>query len=121
MPLTVINTAVPRTQHLTELLILHLLSRRDGLTEWSLRKEIERMSGGLWRPSWATVSKVSRQMLAEGYLEGRWLDPEGRRRRPMRITGKGRRRLEDLRREFKGVLLGGKRFLDDLCRELYGD
>lgn len=121
VPLTLINISLPSTQALTALLVLHLLDRHPGLTEYELRERIQAMGGGeFWRPSKGTISKVVRDLLREGQLEGDWVDPEGRRKRPLRITDEGKARLRSLKTELHAPIRSGIHMLQRTLREVYG-
>lgn len=121
MGLTAINTQLPSTQRLVALLVLHFIEDSGGgLTAWDLHKKIVSLTGGVfWRPAKSTVTRVIRDFLAGGYLEGEWVHPEGRRRRPLYITEAGRMRLRALREEMREVVLSGRDVFTRLATELY--
>ncbi|MBM3451177.1 MAG: hypothetical protein FJX78_09410 [Armatimonadetes bacterium] len=120
MPLTLINATLPSTQALTSLLVLHYL-QKEVLTEWELRQRIQSLgSERLWRPSAGTVSKVVRDLLAEGQVEGPWVDEEGRRKRPLHLTDAGRARLRVLLGQLRGPIEDGQAFFRQILGDVYG-
>lgn len=124
MPETVLSAIVPSTQGLVALVVLEWVEAESGLTEWDIearfRGKVAARGRALWRPSRGTISKVVRGLLESGYLEGRWVDQEGTRRRPLSITPTGRRRRQALLEQFRDPLHNAKRYFADLCQELYG-
>ncbi len=121
MPPTAINLGIPSAQRLTALLVLHFLEGESGLSEADLLRRIRALGGGdLWVPNKGTVSKVVRGLLAEGYVEGHWVNPEGRRRWALSITEAGRIHLRLLKREFRTRLDAGRWFFERIVQELYG-
>jgi DNA-binding PadR family transcriptional regulator len=121
MPPTAINLGITSAQRLVALLVLHFLEAESGLSEADLLRRIRDLGGeGFWVPNKGTVSKVVRGLIAEGYVEGRWVNPEGRRRWALSITDEGRIHLRVLKREFRKRLDAGRRFFDQAVRELYG-
>jgi len=121
MGLTQINTQLPSTQRLVALLTLHFVEQSGGgLTAWDLHKKIVGVTGEVfWRPAKSTVTRVVRGLLAEGHLEGDWVNPEGRRRRPLYITESGRIHLRALREELREPILSGRDVFSRLAAELY--
>ena len=121
MPQTAINTTVPSTQQLVALLMLHLLSEHESLTEYDLRRRITALSGqSFWRPGKGTVSDVVRDLLTQGAIEGEWRNQEGRRYRPLQLTPEGQKRLRVLREQLREPVIAGRLFFERLKRELYG-
>lgn len=121
MPPTAINLGIPSAQRLTALLVLHFLDREAGLSEADLLRRIRELGGeGFWVPNKGTVSKVIRGLIAEGHVEGQWVEPEGRRRWALSITEAGRIHLRVLKREFRKRLDAGKAFFERALIELYG-
>ena len=120
MGLTQINTQLPSTQRLVALLTLHYVEQSGGLTAWDIHRKILAITGGaFWRPAKSTVTRVIRGLLAEGHLEGEWVNPEGRRRRPLYITESGRIHLRALREELREAILSGRNVFNRLASELY--
>ncbi len=121
MPPTAINLGITSAQRLTALLVLHFLDRESGLSEADLLRRIRDLGGeGFWVPNKGTVSKVVRGLIAEGYVEGHWVNPEGRRRWALSITESGRIHLRVLKREFRKRLDAARWFFDRAVQELYG-
>jgi DNA-binding PadR family transcriptional regulator len=99
---------------------LHFL-QREVLTEWDLRQRIQSLGGErFWRPSTGTISKVVRDLLVEGQVEGPWVDPEGRRKRPLHITDAGRDRLRVLLGQLRGPIEDGQDFFRQILADVYG-
>ncbi len=55
----------------TKLLVLVLLAVRGEMHGYEILKELENLSGGLWRPSHSYVYNVLSKMVEEGLLEAR--------------------------------------------------
>ena len=124
MPETALSAVVPSTQGLVALVVLEWVQTESGLTEWGIEVRFRGKVGArgrpLWRPSRGTISKVVRGLLEGGYLEGRWVDEDRTRRRPLSITPAGRRRLKALLEQFRDPIYNAKRYFADLWQELYG-
>jgi transcriptional regulator len=80
-----------------ELLILSLVASR-ARHGYEISKMIERRSKGDLRFNAASLYPLLYRLEARGWIEGRWLETAGqRRRRHYRITSRGRRMLADRR------------------------
>jgi transcriptional regulator len=89
----------------TELLILSLLEEqhRHG---YDLARLVEQRSEGAIRLNAASLYPTLYRLEAEGFLEGRWIERAGtRRRRYYRITPSGRRRLATHRSAWEEFLV----------------
>lgn len=124
MPETALTGLVPSTQALVALHVLQWVDREPGLTEWTIEARIKgkvsRHGRPIWTPSRGTISKVVRGLLDAGYLEGRWVDEERNRRRPLSITAAGRRRLRALREALRDPIDNGRRYFAETYRDFYG-
>jgi transcriptional regulator len=82
----------------SELLILSLVESR-GRHGYEIAKLIETRSGGAVSFQVASLYPLLYRLEARGWLQGRWVEKEGqRRRRYYRITADGRKALEAQRR-----------------------
>ena len=91
----------------TELLALSLLEDR-ARHGYEIRKLIEQRSGGVLKLHVASLYPLLYRMQSRGWIQGRWVEKAGeRRRRFYRITAKGRQVLSEQRetwREFVGAI-----------------
>ncbi len=71
---------------------------------------LRRRGKPVWKPSRGTISKVVRGLLEGGYLEGRWVDEDRNRTRPLSMTAAGRRRPRVLLEEFMDPIDNGRRY-----------
>jgi DNA-binding PadR family transcriptional regulator len=123
VPETALNAILPSTQGLVALVVLRWVEREPGLTEWDIesrfRGQVARRGRPLWRPSRGTISKVVRGLLEGGYLEGRWVDEDRTRRRPLSITPAGRQRTQVLLEQFRDPIDNARRYFAELHHECY--
>jgi transcriptional regulator len=81
----------------TELLLLALLEERQR-HGYELGRLIEQRTGGTIRVQAASLYPMLYRLEADGFVEGRWLEEPGKRRRRFyRITAAGRKRLASQR------------------------
>ncbi|MDR3700129.1 MAG: PadR family transcriptional regulator [Candidatus Sulfopaludibacter sp.] len=81
-----------------ELLILSLVEKRQR-HGYEISKLIEERSGGTLRFNVASLYPLLYRLEKRGWLEGRWVEKEGqRRRRYYRLTAQGRQVLASQRR-----------------------
>jgi PadR family transcriptional regulator, regulatory protein PadR len=95
-----------------ELLILTLLARRP-MHGYELAKAIEARSDGAVRFKAASLYPLLYRLERRGFIEGRWVEKAGqRRRRHYRVTADGRRMLDVQRRTWAEFVAGVHRILE---------
>ncbi|HYK89492.1 MAG TPA: PadR family transcriptional regulator [Acidobacteriota bacterium] len=88
----------------TELLILALVEDRPR-HGYEIAKKISERSGGALVFHAASLYPVFYRLERKGWLQGRWLEKAGqRRRRYYRLTSEGRRMLESQRRTWRDFI-----------------
>ena len=83
----------------TVILILTLLSRKE-MYGYEMVKEIEGRSSGLFTLKEGTLYPILHTLEVDLMVESYWSDEGGRKRKYYRITDKGRRQLEEKKKEW---------------------
>ena len=95
-----------------ELLILTLLARGP-LHGYELSKLIESGSGGAVRFKVASLYPLLYRLEHRGWIQGRWVEKAGqRRRRHYKVTAEGQKRLDVQRRTWREFVAGISRILE---------
>jgi len=95
-----------------ELLILSLLDR-EPLHGYELCKLIESRSKGAVRFKVASLYPLLYRLEARGWIQGRWVEKAGqRRRRHYRVTSQGQKVLESQRRDWSEFIEGVRLILE---------
>ena len=95
-----------------EMLILTLLVRRP-MHGYELAKLIEARSAGAVRFKAASLYPLLYRLERRGWIQGRWVEQSGeRRRRHYRVTADGQRRLDVQRRTWAEFVAGVHRILE---------
>ena len=95
-----------------EMLILTLLARRP-MHGYELAKLIEARSGGAVRFKAASLYPLLYRLERRGWIQGRWVEKAGeRRRRHYRVTADGQRMLDVQRRTWAEFVAGVHRILE---------
>jgi PadR family transcriptional regulator PadR len=95
-----------------ELLILSLLARRP-MHGYELSKLIEARSSGTVRFKAASLYPLLYRLEQRGWIQGRWVEKAGqRRRRHYRVTADGQKRLDVQRRTWTEFVTGVHRILE---------
>ena len=85
----------------TGLLVLSVIAVKD-MYGYLIAREIGMLSNDVFKLKEGTMYPILHSLEEEGYLEGYFDEPEGRRRRKYyKITQKGRRELERRREEWE--------------------
>src|ERR671928_1942495 len=95
-----------------ELLILSLVEDqpRHG---YDLSKLIEARSGGVLKFNVASLYPLLYRLEKRGWIQGRWVEKAGqRRRRHYRVTAEGQKRLDEQRRTWREFVTGISRILE---------
>ncbi|HWH57153.1 MAG TPA: helix-turn-helix transcriptional regulator [Terriglobales bacterium] len=88
-----------------ELAVLALLEERS-LYGFEIAKQIEERTGGSLRFTMASLYPMLYELEKRGSVKAQWeANPAGRDRRYYSLTGKGRKELEPLRREWKAFFV----------------
>lgn len=96
----------------TELLILTLVEKRPR-HGYDISKLIESRSDGVLRLNVASLYPLLYRLERRGFLEGRWVEKAGhRRRRYYRITPAGRRRLRERRGTWRNFVEAMRRITE---------
>jgi transcriptional regulator len=103
MPLTPFNTELKKGS--AELLILSLLDAR-ARHGYEISQQIEQLSGGTLKFNVASFYPLLYRLEKRGWIEGRWVEKEGqRRRRYYKLTPAGRTMLKQQRRTWAEFVL----------------
>ena len=95
-----------------EMLMLTLLARRP-MHGYELAKLIEARSGGAVRFKAASLYPLLYRLERRGWIQGRWVEKAGeRRRRHYRVTADGQRMLDVQRRTWAEFVAGVHRILE---------
>jgi transcriptional regulator len=95
-----------------EMLILTLLARRP-MHGYELAKLIEARSAGAVRFKAASLYPLLYRLERRGWIQGRWVEKSGeRRRRHYRVTADGQRMLDVQRRTWAEFVAGVHRILE---------
>lgn len=95
-----------------EMLILTLLARRP-MHGYELAKLIEARSQGAVRFKAASLYPLLYRLERRGWIQGRWVEKSGeRRRRHYRVTAEGQRTLDVQRRTWAEFVAGVHRILE---------
>ena len=83
----------------TVILILNLLSRKE-MYGYEMTKEMETRSSGLFTLKEGTLYPILHTLESDLLVESFWSDEGGRNRKYYRITEKGRKQLEEKKKEW---------------------
>lgn len=86
-------------------IILLILSKREKLHGYAIRKEIESLSEGKIVPSEGTIYSILKMLKKHKLVEDYWAEVGGRIRRYYRITELGIEVLQEIREEVKNIRL----------------
>lgn len=83
----------------TVILILTLLDRKE-MYGYEMVRELEQRSGGVFTLKEGTLYPILHALETDGTVESYWDEQGSRPRKYYRLTGKGRSRLEERKREW---------------------
>ncbi|CAM3650968.1 helix-turn-helix transcriptional regulator [Cohnella lubricantis] len=83
----------------TVILVLTLLDRKD-MYGYEMVRELEQRSGGILNLKEGTLYPILHSLESDGLVEAYWDEQGSRPRKYYRITGKGKKQLEERKQEW---------------------
>lgn len=108
-----------KTRDIFPVLILHMVSKKPEYGN-SIIRGMKDLTDGVMVVSPNTVYPLLRRLEEKGYVTAEWEDPDTRTRRFYTITEKGEEKYAEMKDRFEAHLIGMRRAIDSLRREIYG-
>lgn len=106
------------TTSLVKLLILNFLIKKDCYGN-ELIESIKETSNNKWEPSPGMIYPLLRDLEDQGYIKGRWKEPDKRSIRYYKITEDGIEHFKVIKRNYKIVLNESLDMVNAILKEIY--
>ena len=102
-----------------KLYILYLLKDKDYYGN-EIIEEIKNRLDNKWEPSPGMVYPLLRELEAEGYVTGRWEEPDKRSIRRYRLTNQGYKHYQVILLQHKSTFEDSLHMVRNILKDIYG-
>ena len=107
------------TTSFVKLYILHLLKDKDYYGN-KIIEEIRDRLDNKWEPSPGMVYPLLRELEEEGYVTGRWEEPDKRSIRRYRLTNEGHKHYQVILLQHKSTFEDSLHIVKNILKDIYG-
>lgn len=107
------------TTSFVKLYILHLLKDKDYYGN-EIIEEIKVRLDNKWEPSPGMVYPLLRELEGEGYVTGRWEEPDKRSIRRYRLTNEGYKHYQIILLQHKSTFEDSLHMIKNILNDIYG-